>query len=147
MAVGTMLLSMGLGFIVEGSQSARIGDFPLLDTLYPYMGGFEEAALVMIAFSLLVGYMKGRYVLGKSANKGVERILTFTNPMHIKNIYSAKYYILLGLMVGLGISIKYMGIPKDIRGMVDVAIGSALINGAMFYFRWAVNLKKTAATN
>ena len=141
MAVGISLLSLGLGFMLEGTHSLRLSDFPLLSILSPYMGGTEEAALLIIAISLFIGYLKGRYVLGKSANQGVERILTFTNPTHLKNIYNAKYYILLAAMVTMGVSIKYLGIPKDVRGMIDVIVGAALINGAMFYFRWALSLR------
>jgi hypothetical protein len=38
-------------------------------------------------------------------------------------------------MVLLGLVIRFLPIPIDARGLVDVAIGSALINGAMLYFR------------
>lgn len=135
--VGISLLSLGIGFLMEGSDATKSANFPFVSFLKQYTGNFEQAALLITVMGLTIGYFKGRYVLGKSATKGIERILSFSNPTHIKNIYSAKYYLLLGLMVTLGISIKYLGIPKDVRGLVDIAIGSALTNGAMFYFRAA----------
>jgi len=140
MGIGTMLLSIGLGLLVKSSKVERLssGDsLPLIDFISPYIGGLEQAALIIIAISLIIGYFKGKFVLGKSANRGVTRIRNFPNPTSIANIYSMQYYILLAGMVGLGFSIKYMGIPNDIRGAVDVAIGAALINGAMIYFRHA----------
>ena len=118
--------------------------FPLLHSIAPYFGGKEQTATILIALGLLIGFFKGRFILGKSAKRGVERICSFPNPTSLSNIYSAKYYILLGGMVGLGMSIKFLGLPNDIRGLVDVAIGAALINGAMIYFRSAVEMNMAA---
>jgi hypothetical protein len=140
MGIGCMLLSLGINFLVESAlheQALYSGNYPVIDGIASFAGGLEQAALVLVAFSLLIGYLKGRYVLGKSAYKGVERIRLFSNPTSLTNIYSAKYYILLAAMVGLGMSVKFLGLPVDVRGMIDVAIGSALINGAMIYFRLA----------
>lgn len=143
-AIGCFLLTLGLGFIVEGTKQAHsidaiFSNHPILSSLSPYLGGIEETALVLIAICLFIGHLKGKHVLGKSAKKGVERIRTFPEPTSLSNIYSAKYYILLAVMVGLGMSIKFLGLSNDIRGGIDVIIGAALINGAMIYFRhlWA----------
>lgn len=144
--VGISLLSLGIGFVMEGSGTTKPANFPLMSFLKQYTGNFEQAALLVTVMGLAIGYFKGRFVLGKSAKKGIERILSFSNPTHIKNIYSAKYYVLLLFMVTLGISIKYLGIPKDVRGMIDIAIGSALINGAMFYFRASFRSKDSVNT-
>lgn len=131
LAVGLMLLRLGLNLLRDTSQA-----MPLADTVAPYIGEAISLAL-LVALAAAVGYLKGVFVLGKSAKKGVERLLAFPNPTKITNLYSAKYYILLGLMVGLGMSMKYLGLPNDIRGLIDVAIGIALITGALVYFRAA----------
>lgn len=139
-AVGFGLLSLGINILVESSihDQAVISNKPLLHFLSSLSGNQEAAVMVLLAFCLFVGYMKGRYVLGKSAIRGINRILTFPKPMHIKNIYSPKYYILLASMMLLGFLAKLL--PTDIRGTVDVIIGSALINGAIVYFRAAYEL-------
>jgi len=134
-AVGLFLLTLGLNFLNESLVVGNHVSYPMIDWMLPYFGNRESAVLTLIAAALAIGYFKGRFVLGKSAKKGIERIYTFPNPTALKNIYSAKYYILLALMMGLGLLIKYLGVPTDIRGLVDVAIGAALINGSMFYFR------------
>lgn len=147
LSVGCFLLPLGLSLLAGSTLKVRVlslGNYPLIDQLAPYMGGAEQVALLLIALSLFIGYLKGRYVLGKSAQKGVERIRSFSNPTKLSNIYSLKYYILLGSMIGLGISIKFFGLANDIRGFIDVAIGSALINGAMIYFRIAFSNALTA---
>jgi hypothetical protein len=144
-AVGGWLLPLGLSLMLEGTKQAQLSDvasLPLLRFLSPYLGGFEQAALLLIVVGLLIGQLKGLKVLGKSAQRGIERIKTFPNPTEITNIYSAKYYILLGGMVGLGMGIKFLGLSNDVRGLVDIAIGTALIRGALIYFRSAFQLRQ-----
>lgn len=146
--IGVYLLRLGMNLLHAGITDPSTGSYPLLENLKPYLGSVENVAMLLVVFALFIGYLKGRYVLGKSAQRGVERIRTFSDPTSITNIYSAKYYILLGGMVALGITIKYMGLNGDVRGVIDMIIGSALINGAMIYFKFAQTLKNqgTAAS-
>lgn len=142
MGIGVWLLSLGINILVNSTlheQALTPAYKPIIEFFSSLVSSKESAVLILVAICLFVGYMKGRYVLGKSAAKGVSRILAFPNPTHLKNIYSKKYYILLGSMVFLGILVKYT--TPDIRGAIDVIIGSALINGAMVYFRYAYGLR------
>ena len=133
LVVGLMLLRIGVNLFAPLFDSPGEST-PLLNLLSPLFG--ERNALIgLIGAAALIGYVKGRFILGKSARKGVERILTYSEPMPITSLYSPKYFILLGAMIALGVSIKYMGIPNDIRGFIDVAIGIALLTGAQVYFR------------
>ena len=146
--IGGLLLNIGLNLLVNSPGLTVESDkYPLIALLTPYLGSLQECAIVLVAAALFIGYFKGRYVLGKSAKRGVERLLTFPNPTSLKNIYSAKYYILIALMCGIGMSIKFLGIPNDVRGFIDVAIGSALINGAMIYFRAGIGLQNMPASS
>lgn len=136
LAVGCFLLQLGLSLLATAVDTAGPNStLPVLHFLQTYAGGYQEGAIALIMIALLIGYLKGKHVLGKSAQKGVAHITTFPNPTSLSNMYSARYYILLGAMVGLGMSIKFFGLPNDVRGTIDVAIGAALINGAMCYFR------------
>ncbi len=45
-------------------------------------------------------------------------------------------------MIGLGVMIKVLDVPTDLRGWIDTAIGAALINGAVIYFQHAYQLKQ-----
>lgn len=139
-AVGVFLMTLGMNFLtvhLEGGSE----NVPLIQLISPYVGGGEQATVVLIGLALYIGFLKGKHVLGKSARQGIQRLQTFPEPTSLTKIYSAKYYILLGAMIGLGISIKYFGIPLDVRGVIDLAIGTALIQGAMVYFRSASSLK------
>jgi hypothetical protein len=129
LCVGLFLLPLGIFLLVNGETR------PLTSSISPIFGGIEEATVVLAAIGLFVGYMKGRFVLGKSSKRIVTRIRSFPDPTHITNIFSLPYLLLIGSMVLLGMSIKYFGVPNDIRGLVDIAIGSAMINGAVITFR------------
>jgi hypothetical protein len=139
LAVGVFLMQLGIGFLLEGytSAAAEESGTPLLSWLSAYAGGFEMAALLLVVVALFIGYLKGRHVLGKAAQRGVDRILALPKPIHISKIYAPRYYLLLGLMVFIGMSMKWFGVTKDWRGFIDVAIGAALINGSIIYFRMA----------
>ena len=139
LAVGVYLMQLGIGFLVEGKMIAASGGTgtPILSWLHPYVGGVEMAAIILVAIALYIGYLKGRYVLGKAAQRGVARILSLPKPIALSKIYAPRYYLLLGLMILIGISMKWLGVSKDLRGFVDIAIGAALINGSMIYFRMA----------
>jgi hypothetical protein len=132
--IGCFLLSLGLNFIVQSilKENLVLIYRPLLDNLAPYVGSLDVAALVLIGLGLFIGYFKGRYVLGKTVQKGVSRIITLPNPAPISQIYTKKYYILLASMVLIGFVVRFA--PLDVRGLVDVAIGAALIKGAVLYF-------------
>jgi len=143
LAIGAFLLSIGLNFLVE-SGKAPTGSFAFLDMISRLAGGKDQAVITLVVTGLAIGYFKGRYVLGKAARKGVDRILSFPNPSSIASIYSARYLILIAVMMGIGISFRVFNLSHDIRGFIDVAIGAALLNGAMIYFRHAAQVYRTA---
>ena len=141
--VGLYLLPLGLNLVTGILQPGHAAThYYLLDNLAKVFGGRDQAALAIIALGLLIGHFKGKYVLGKSARSGIERVLSFPSPVPLSKIYAKKYYILLGSMILLGVSIKVFGLAPDIRGFIDIAIGAALINGSLIYFRTAYTLNK-----
>ncbi len=144
--VGCFLLQMGLKLILDPTYLDGSGSTPILSSVKGVMGGLQEAGIALIAIALYIGYLKGKYLLRKSAQKGVERLQTFPDPMPLQQIYSPKYYILLGAMIGLGLSMRFLGVPNDIRGGIDVAVGAALINGALEYFRLGLAMRKEKTT-
>jgi hypothetical protein len=136
LVVGCFLLPLGLNFITEILLKENATQpHPVLHFLAPYVGGLESAALIWIAFTLLLGFLKGRRVFAKGVKRSVNRILSLPNPTHLSKIYTPAYYLLLGSMVLLGVIVRFA--PLDIRGGVDIAVGTALINGAILYFRQA----------
>lgn len=133
--IGGWLLYKGLNFLVQALAMA--GGRPWLDGLHPFVGSLDTAVVFVVMFALLIGYFKGTRVLGKAAEKGVRHIAGHADPMPLHKVYRPGYYAILAVMMMLGLLMNWISVPADIRGFVDVAIGSALINGAMVYFRKA----------
>jgi hypothetical protein len=138
--VGFALLGVGLRLIV-GVAKASLDETPalFLPHLAPHLGNREVAAVCTIALCLVVGYLKSRFVLVKSVKRVVRRILTLPNPASLSRLYTLSYYLLIAAMMGIGMLFKVLQIPADLRGAIDVAVGAALLNGALLYFRYANN--------
>lgn len=104
----------------------------------------KEKATLLLIIGLLIGFFKGRFVLVKSIRKTVLRIVSLPLPIRVSNVYVPSYYILILGMMGLGIALRFLPLSSEIRGMIDVAIGSALLNGALLYFRYAKSYGKSS---
>jgi hypothetical protein len=135
--VGIGLLTLGLNFIVFKAQVETQETTSLIAKIAPMAGGREKAAMTLIVIGLILGFIKGRFVLIKTVRRVVERILALPLPIKISEVYSKNYLMLIGSMILLGLSMKWLGFPSEVRGLIDVAIGSALMNGAVAYFRLA----------
>lgn len=131
LVVGFSLLYKGVHFISEGISQPHSLSFKYQS----FFGSVEKAATAWIAIGLILGFFKGRVILPKSAKRLIDRINRLTPPISFKEVYPVSYWALIGSMMLLGITMKFLPIPVDARGLIDVAIGSALINGAMVYFR------------
>jgi hypothetical protein len=137
--IGLFLLIKGLSLLVT---AAHLTAKPfLIKPLMALAGTREQAALLLVAVSLIVGFLKGKFVLTKTVRRGVERIFSFPSPVPLSKIYSWSAYLVIFLMMGMGMLMRALPISGDVRGAVDVAIGAALINGALFYFRCAFAAK------
>jgi len=137
-AIGMFLMPTGLFFLTEvisGKSHVVMTDYPLISFLTHHMGSMEYAIILLLACGLFIGSLKAKLVLSKVVLKGVTRILSFPNPTAFTNIYGVKYLILIGGMMMLGMGMKVFQVPKDIRGVIDLAVGSALITAGFAYFR------------
>lgn len=138
LAVGLFLFPLGVNFLAGAAVDPiliRQGSYPLISLLSPYVGGYETAAVVLITVALMVGSIKARKIFSKVVKKAITRITTFPNPTAVTNIFGIKYLLLIGLMICLGFLMRYFEVPKDVRGVIDVAVGSALIRGALAYYK------------
>jgi hypothetical protein len=136
MGIGGFLLYKGLNFL----HAAALQTGTLCERFQHVCGGPSQVATAFIALGLIIGFFKGRFVLSKTAERLCKRIAALPSPIRPSQVYPPQYLILLSTMIALGIALRF--VPIDIRGLIDVAIGSALLNGSSVYFRFA----KTAST-
>ncbi len=144
------LLSGGLWFLIGAllmvksmtlfKQAALLSHLPMI-RLSTFLLGEGEIALLGIAMlGLLVGYIKGKTVLSKSAMRAIERIHRYPSPFAIKHLYTLPYFFIILGMMGLGLLLRFCSIPVDIHAVIDLSVGSALIYGSSMYFKQAFKL-------
>ena len=140
MGIGILLLTKGIRYLVDAGNAVINGThqgFSLIKKITEYTKNPEQAAIILICVALLIGFFKGRVVFKRTVNRVVQRIRSYPSPVNIKSIYSKGYLFLIGGMMLMGMLFKFLPLPLDVKGFVDFAVGSALINGAMLYFRAA----------
>lgn len=138
--IGSFLLQKGLHWI---SVSLLQPD-SLLTRWQGVFGTREQAGTALIGFSLLIGFCKGRFVLSKTVRRVVARLASLKAPIRFREAYAPSYWILIGSMIALGMLFRFLPLPSEIRGAIDIAIGSALIQGAILYFRAARAIRPLA---
>ncbi len=141
LAIGAYLMVKGLRWLTLAMMQPETP--AVMGYLKSVTGSLQQGALVLICVSLLVGFIKGRMVLSKTVERIVSRLKSLES-ISFSNAYDKKYYIILAAMMGLGLLFRFLPIAFDIRGAIDVTIGSALMNGAMLYFRAMI---KTSAVS
>lgn len=133
LAIGVFLLYKGLHYMADAAVSGTSLSFQYQELL----GNPQQVASAVIGLALLIGYVKGRFILSKTVQRVVQGIRILQGPIRLSQVYSKKYGILISSMMGIGMLMKILPIPVDVRGFIDIAVGSALVQGALLYFRAA----------
>jgi len=117
--------------------------------LYQLAEADQHSTKVSITISgmvaVLIGLIKGKFVLSKTANRNKSRIYNLNDPVGIKNLFSKPFYFLIPLMMGLGIILRTFN--EYLGGYIVVAaiycgIGIALIfSSRVYWFADLHNLK------
>lgn len=131
--IGSMLLNLGINLMLEAAIEATPTLLPKISALM----GITWVTLSLVSIALLVGYLKGKFLLIKTVKKETSRILSLPDPVKLKNLYHKNYIFLIVIMISLSLFIKISNISMTIRALIDIAIGSALLQGAIFYLRYA----------
>lgn len=137
LAIGFSLLYKGLHLISDAAFQADTLCFRWQEVF----GTPQQAATVFMGLGLLLGFIKGRFVLSKTVQRVSKRIASLSEPVRLADAYSRSYWILIASMMALGMLFRFLPIPPDLRGIIDVAVGSALLNGSLLFFRAARALK------
>lgn len=90
-----------------------------------------------VAIGLVVGAAKGQYVLSRTARRNIRRIESLARPRPW-NVFSGRFVIVIGLMVGLGFLLRDLAdrgwLPYAVVGSIYVGIGAGLMVSSAFYF-------------
>lgn len=131
LVVGVFLLFKGISLFSHAIENKG----SLLLFVETRSSSLQSAISFLMALSLFLGFLKGRLIFSKTVDRQVRRILSFPEPISLSSLYPAPYWALIGVMMALGMLMRIFSVPSDIRAVVDTAVGSALMQGAIFYFR------------
>lgn len=98
----------------------------------------------LIIAALVIGFGKGKFVLSKTSAKNIERIEQFNEPKKPIQVYSARSWIMITLMVGISVALTFFNVDKVVRGPINLGIGFALIISSLAYLK-ALNPAKQAS--
>jgi len=90
-----------------------------------------------LALGLLVGAAKGHFVLSRTARRNIRRIDALEEPRPW-NVFSGRFVIVIGMMIGLGIGLRTMAehgwLTWALVGGIYVGIGAGLAVSSSVYF-------------
>jgi hypothetical protein len=96
-----------------------------------------EAAPALVAgiavTALAVGVAKGRFILRRTARRNIDRLAALTEGRRPIHVYGVRSWVVIGLMTALSIGLTLGGVPPLWRGMVNLAIGAALVASSLNY--------------
>ena len=136
--VGFFLIKTGFTLLVDSSRESQIYthlSYPLISLFEMIFASSQTALLMLILLSCAIGYLKGKFVISKTTARNIARLQTLAQPIKITQLYTVPYYILIAGMMCLGILMNTLSVPKDVRGLIDAAVGFALIEGSLVAFR------------
>lgn len=110
---------------------------PLFAALTGWTGGGESAASLLMTLGVLLGLVKGRLALRRSALRIARRIAALPERAPLYHLYSWHHYLFVASMIALGISLKAMGVPPEIRGPLLIGVAVSLTIGALTLLKCA----------
>ena len=94
--------------------------------------------------AVLIGLIKGKFVLSKTANRNKTRIYNLNGSVGLQNLFSKPFYFLIPMMIGLGVMLRTFN--EYLGGYIVVAaiycgVGMALIVSSRVY--WFTDLQNS----
>ena len=110
----------------------------LLARGYPYWARLSGlgSQLAIPLLALVVGGAKGWFVLRKASRRNLDRMAAQPGPQGFWTIYPGYLYALIPVMIGFGVSVRYLcgeSAPWVVV-LVYFGVGSALLGSAPPYF-------------
>ena len=94
----------------------------------------------------LIGLIKGKFVLSKTAQRNKNRIYNLDDPVGLQDIFSKPFYFLIPMMIGLGILLRsyneYLG-GYIVVAAIYCGIGMALIVSSRVYWFTEPKIRKS----
>jgi hypothetical protein len=126
---------LALSFWLAGGIVLTAQGFSYLERLVVTQQATFAALALPLIVALAVGLAKGRFVLSKTSQRNLARLDAMPDTYKLVHVYSRRSWIMIGLMVLISITLTLTETPWFWRGLINVAIGFALVVSAQAYVR------------
>lgn len=126
------LVWMGVGIKLSGMA---------FQWLWEYSG---DLAFLFLIFGIIIFIIKYSLVFVKFDKKNILRIENLPDKPCAFSFLSWQGYVLIGLMMGLGISLRHSNLPKEYLSILYLGIGLSLLVASFRYFKTFIDCQKEA---
>ncbi len=131
------LISLAGGFWCVVGLFLLVRGFGMYQLASEEQHSTQVAIFISAISAALIGLIKGKFVLSKTARKNKTRIHGLEGPVHIHHLFAKPFYFLIPMMMGLGVLLRSYN--EYLGGYVVVAaiycgIGMALIVSSRTYW-------------
>ncbi|RUM44334.1 MAG: hypothetical protein DSY80_04500 [Desulfocapsa sp.] len=103
---------------------------------------YEISKLWIVLPGIAFGTLKALFMLDRSAEKNIRRIVEGGNDRCLGGVYSWKTWLLVFLMMGMGFLLRNSSLPKEYLGLFYVSIGWGLLfSSRKCWSAWRLSLK------
>ncbi len=93
--------------------------------------------LVLAVFgALLIGMLKGKFVLNKSSIRNILRLQALESPQRPIHVYPLRSWIVIGVMLLISLSLNVFNVDTFIRGLVNLGVGMGLMSSSFVYLKY-----------
>lgn len=92
-------------------------------------------ALPLLVAGILSGILIARFKFRRLVLKNIKRIRAMPERENIFAFQSARSYVLIVCMMGLGIALRHSSIPRSYLAVLYVGIGTGLLLASLPYYR------------
>ena len=110
-------------WLVVGAVLGMVGSFWLLE--HGTATTWSAAPL-----ALGIGWVKARWALTPIAERNARRLLDGPIRRSLTELYAPRVWVLAGAFMLVGVALRKSGIPKDLLGLIYLAVGIALVLGS-----------------
>ena len=131
-------------FVLAGSMWSIVG-IMLCRLAYGWLAGLHRSwAVALGALGLVLAFVVYRVGFSKIARKNIARLCSIPEKVCLFAFQSWKGYLIIGLMVPLGITLRHSPLPRHYLAIVYTTIGGALLLSSFHYYKrfWRVVLLK-----
>lgn len=141
-------LIAGTMWFLVGATLSTVGIFWIFPVKHTFV-------VFMIPLALIIGFIKGKLVLFKAANKTSQRIYAQPEKASVCSVFSRETWIVIFLMILIGQILRRFIVPIDYRdclGLLYVLIGLALSTASYVYWKnfflySTISIKETKGLN